>query len=83
MINRIHQPVMTSEVIDQLIVSGSGIYLDATCGFGGHTELILKTLNSDGKVVAIDQDLDAIKFVKEKFIGQSRFKIIKGRFGNI
>jgi len=83
MIKRIHQPVMTSEVIDQLIVSGSGIYLDATCGFGGHTELILKTLNSDGKVVAIDQDLDAIKFVKEKFIGQSRLKIIKGRFGNL
>ena len=83
MIKRIHQPVMTSEVIDHLVVSGSGTYLDATCGFGGHTELIIKKLNSDGKVIAIDQDRDAIKFVKDKFTGQSRLKIIKGRFGNL
>ena len=83
MINRIHQPVMTSEVIDQLIVSGSGIYLDATCGFGGHTELILKKLSSDGRVIAMDQDQDAINFVKDKFTDQSSLKIIKGRFGNL
>ena len=83
MIKRIHQPVMTSEVIGHLVVSGSGTYLDATCGFGGHTELILKKLNSDGKVIAIDQDQDAINFVKDKFINQSRLKIIKGRFGNL
>ena len=83
MINRIHQPVMTTEVIDHLVVSGSGTYLDATCGFGGHTELILKKLNSDGKVIAIDQDQDAINFVKDKFTDQSSLKIIKGRFGNL
>ena len=83
MINRIHQPVMTTEVIDHLVVSGSGTYLDATCGFGGHTELILKKLNSDGKVIAIDQDQDSINFVKDKFTDQSSLKIIKGRFGNL
>jgi len=74
---------MTTEVIDHLVVSGSGTYLDATCGFGGHTELILKKLNSDGKVIAIDQDQDAINFVKDKFTDQSSLKIIKGRFGNL
>jgi len=83
MINNIHQPVMPSEVVDHLVVSKSGIYLDATCGFGGHTELILNKLNSDGKVIAMDQDQDAINFVKEKFINQSSLKIIKGKFGNL
>ena len=83
MINNIHQPVMSAEVVDHLVVSRSGTYLDATCGFGGHTELILKKLNSDGKVIAIDQDQDAINFVKNKFISQSGIKIIKGRFGNL
>ena len=83
MINKIHQPVMPEEVVERLIVSPSGTYLDATCGFGGHTEIILKQLNSDGKVVAIDQDQDAINFVKDKFIKQSKLKIIKGRFGNL
>jgi len=74
---------MSAEVAENLIVSQSGTYIDATCGFGGHTELILKKLNSDGKVIAMDQDEDAINFVKEKFIDQSRLKIIKGRFGNL
>jgi len=83
MINKIHQPVMSTEVVEHLIVSRSGTYLDATCGFGGHTEVILKTLNSYGKVIAMDQDQDAINFVKDKFIDQSRLKIIKGRFGNL
>jgi len=83
MISKIHQPVMSAEVAENLIVSQSGTYIDATCGFGGHTELILKKLNSDGKVIAMDQDEDAINFVKEKFIDQSRLKIIKGRFGNL
>ena len=83
MINKIHQPVMPEEVVERLIVSPSGTYLDATCGFGGHTEIILKQLNSDGKVVAMDQDQDAINFVKDKFINQSKLKIIKGRFGNL
>jgi len=83
MINNIHQPVMSTEVIEHLVVSRSGAYLDATCGFGGHTELILKELNSSGKVIAMDQDQDAINFVKDKFIDQNSLKVIKGRFGNL
>ena len=31
----------------------------------------------------MDQDQDAINFVKDKFINQSKLKIIKGRFGNL
>ena len=83
MIKNIHQPVMSTEVVNHLVVARSGTYLDATCGFGGHTEVILKKINSDGKVIAMDQDQDAINFVKDKFIDQSRLKIIKGRFGNL
>jgi len=45
--------------------------------------VILKKLNSDGKLIAMDQDQDAINFVEGKFTGQSRLKIIKGRFGNL
>ena len=83
MINNIHQPVMSTEVIDHLVVTRSGAYLDATCGFGGHTELILKKLSPGGKVIAMDQDQDAINFVKDKFTDQSSLKVIKGRFGNL
>ena len=40
---------MATEVVDHLVVSQSGTYLDVTCGFGGHTEVILKKLNSDAE----------------------------------
>ena len=83
MISNIHQPVMKKEVLDHLVVSRSGTYLDATCGFGGHTEVILKELNSIGKLIAMDQDQDAINFVKDKYTDQSRLRIIKGRYGNL
>ena len=83
MIKNIHQPVMSTEVVNHLVVARSGTYLDATCGFGGHTEVILKKLNSEGKLIAMDQDQDAINYVKGKFTDQSRLKIIKGRFGNL
>ena len=83
MINKIHQPVMSTEVLDYLVVSQSGTYLDATCGFGGHTEVILRKLNSEGKLVVMDQDQDAINYVKDEFCDQNRLKIIKGRFGNL
>ena len=83
MTSKIHKPVMSAEVVEHLIVSRSGTYLDATCGFGGHSEAILKKLNSEGKVIAVDQDEDAINFVKGKFINQNRLKIIKARFGNL
>ena len=83
MIKNIHQPVMSTEVVNHLVVARSGTYLDATCGFGGHTEVILKKLNSDGKLIAMDQDQDAINYVKGKFTDQRRLKIIKGRFGNL
>ena len=75
--------MMSTEVVDHLVVARSGTYLDATCGFGGHSEVILKKLSSDGKLVAMDQDQDAINFVEGKFTDQSRLKIIKGRFGNL
>jgi 16S rRNA (cytosine1402-N4)-methyltransferase len=74
---------MSTEVVNHLVVARSGTYLDATCGFGGHTEVILKKLNSEGKLIAMDQDQDAINYVKGKFTDQSRLKIIKGRFGNL
>ena len=83
MIKNIHQPVMSTEVVNHLVVARSGTYLDVTCGFGGHTEVILKKLNSDGILIAMDQDQDAINYVKGKFTDQSRLKIIKGRFGNL
>ncbi|NET43368.1 16S rRNA (cytosine(1402)-N(4))-methyltransferase RsmH [Okeania sp. SIO2B3] len=56
-----HIPVLSAELIQGLTISPGGLYLDATVGFGGHTKSILATA-SDVKVVAIDQDEQAIAY---------------------
>ncbi|MEO8860877.1 MAG: 16S rRNA (cytosine(1402)-N(4))-methyltransferase RsmH [Ginsengibacter sp.] len=56
-----HVPVMMQEVIDGLKINPSGVYVDCTFGGGGHSSAILKQLNEKGKLIAFDQDADAIK----------------------
>jgi len=56
-----HVPVMLEKSIEMLNIKPDGIYVDATYGGGNHSAEILKKLNSKGKLIAIDQDEDAIK----------------------
>lgn len=54
-----HNPVMLQECIDGLKINPNGVYVDVTFGGGGHSKEILKRLKK-GKLVAFDQDKDAI-----------------------
>lgn len=56
-----HVPVLLQEVINGLRIDSSGIYVDCTFGGGGHSAAILQKLNGHGKLIAFDQDEDAIK----------------------
>lgn len=64
-----HRPVLLNESINGLAIKPDGIYVDVTFGGGGHSAEILKQLSS-GKLVAFDQDDDAMnnKFDDERFI---------------
>lgn len=78
-----HVPVLLSEVIAYLRVEENSWYIDATAGFGGHTE---KILAGKGKVLAIDQDHEAVTHLKQRFsdeINESSFKIREGAFSQI
>lgn len=66
-----HVPVMLKESLDLLITDRSGIYFDATLGFGGHSSEILKRINNDGRLIASDVDTDAFEFSKNKFAEES------------
>ncbi|MDA0986123.1 MAG: 16S rRNA (cytosine(1402)-N(4))-methyltransferase RsmH [Bacteroidetes bacterium] len=81
-----HKPVLLRETISNLITDKNGIYVDCTLGGGGHTNEILKQLSQNGKVIAIDRDEDAIKFVKTEFvywINKGQLIIVKSKFQNI
>ena len=58
-----HLPVLVGEAVDLLAPRAGTLVVDATCGGGGHTERILKT---GADVLALDQDPDAITYVRER-----------------
>ena len=71
-----HNPVLLNESISGLKINPSGIYVDVTYGGGGHSNEILKNLNSNGKLIAFDQDQDAI----ENKSNDSRLNLINSNF---
>ncbi len=55
-----HQPVMLNECIEGLNIRPDGTYVDATFGGGGHSRAILSHLGETGRLIAFDQDADAL-----------------------
>lgn len=55
-----HEPVLLNETIEALNIKENGIYVDCTVGGAGHSIEILKRVGPNGKLVAIDQDEEAL-----------------------
>lgn len=70
-----HNPVMLAQSVDGMNIQPNGIYVDVTFGGGGHAKEILQRLN-DGKLIAFDQDADAL----QNTIDDSRFTLIHQNF---
>ncbi len=78
-----HISVMLNQLVDALNIKDDGIYVDATLGRAGHSELILQKLTT-GKLIAFDKDSSAIAYSQAKLGAISdRFKIIKSDFADI
>ena len=60
-----HLPVLLDETISLLGTIGEGWVVDATVGFGGHSEGVLETF-PNAKVIGLDQDISALKLAKER-----------------
>jgi 16S rRNA (cytosine1402-N4)-methyltransferase len=75
-----HIPVLLNYCIEGLNIIPNGTYVDLTFGGGGHSKEILKHLNQDGRLIAFDQDKDALENIPSDnrllFIPQN-FKFIK------
>lgn len=70
-----HTSVLLNEVIENLEIKPKGHYADLTGGFGGHSQKIFENLDIDGVLYIVDQDLDAINFLKDKFKDKKNVKI--------
>lgn len=71
-----HVPVMLEECMDALAIKPDGVYVDVTFGGGGHSREILKRLGPKGRLIAFDQDPDAIN----NSIDDSRFLLVHQNF---
>lgn len=78
-----HIPVLLKEVIDGLNIKKDGFYVDGTLGGGGHSLEIAKRLTT-GKLIGIDQDLNAIKKAREVLKNYSdKTLLVHNNFVNI
>lgn len=78
-----HYSVLLKESIDGLNIKSNGIYIDATLGYGGHSEAILKKL-TDGYLIAFDSDQEAIDYSRDRLSKISNnFKLIHSNFENM
>jgi 16S rRNA (cytosine1402-N4)-methyltransferase len=81
--DKIHTPVLLEESIQALNVNPNGFYIDCTLGDGGHSSKILSQLSSQGLLISIDRDSNAIEFVKAFYDIPRNWIIVKGNFSNI
>ena len=61
-----HAPVMLNECIEALSIKSDGIYFDGTAGGGGHSEEIIRCLGQNGRLIAVDQDINAVNAVTKR-----------------
>ena len=64
MADRVHEPVLTAEVMALLAAERGGLFVDCTVGLGGHTQALLEAGAS--KVLGLDRDRDALRMAGER-----------------
>ncbi len=68
--------MLLEESVSGLVVNPGGIYVDVTFGGGGHSREIVSRLNENGRLIAFDQDKDAVGNKLE----DKRFKLVQSNF---
>lgn len=71
-----HTTVLLNEAVEALNIRPEGIYVDATFGGGGHSQLILRGLGDKGKLIGFDQDDD----VRSQIVEDKRFIFLNHNF---
>lgn len=77
-----HATVLLNEAVDGLITRTDGTYVDGTFGRGGHSKEILKRLDDQGHLLAVDKDPQAIATGEELARQDLRFQIMQGSFAD-
>lgn len=78
-----HIPVLLDETINFLNINPDGVYVDGTLGGAGHSLEICKRITK-GKLIGIDQDIEAVNTAKERLKDYSdKIIIVNDNFKNL
>lgn len=80
--NNRHLPVMLMESLENLNIKNNGIYVDGTLGLGGHSEEILKKIDS-GLLLGIDRDRTSIDLANQRLSKYENFKLFHDSYQNL
>jgi len=79
-----HIPVLVEPVLKFLVRDLAGTYIDGTVGGGGHSQAILESLSPEAKLIAIDQDEDALAHAEQRLVTyKNQIRFIRGNFSHI
>lgn len=79
----VHKSVLLEETINALDILPDGIYVDGTAGGGGHSYQIARRLTDGGRLIAIDQDPDAIEAAGKRLAEFDNVTLVRANFSNI
>jgi len=75
-----HIPVLLKEVLVYLNPKKGDVIVDATMGLGGHSEEFLKKIGTEGKLIGIDKDREALNISKRRLKKYKNVIFVKGDF---
>lgn len=78
-----HISVLLEESVENLNIDKNGIYVDCTLGGGGHSERIVSQLSSEGRLIGIDRDEEAIAAAGKRLEAYDNVTYVHDNFHNI
>ncbi len=79
-----HVPVLLKEVIDGLVLSPGQAVLDATVGNAGHSRLIVKQIGSEGRLIGLDLDANALEQARKNLVDfTGRLDLVQANFSDL
>lgn len=78
-----HEPIMLEECIENLKIKENGIYVDGTLGGAGHSSKIIEKLSSNGLLIGIDRDKEALEASSKRLKEYNNVKYVWGNHEQI
>jgi 16S rRNA (cytosine1402-N4)-methyltransferase len=79
-----HMPALVEEIVQFLRPQPGGIYIDATLGEGGHTEVLLQASAPSGRLIGIDRDAEILEVARRRLAAYaSRVQMIHGHAADL